>query len=63
MKLILHVCVQLHTLFSNININTESAAQMTLDGVSNICQMRIKPMFTLSMTLLQHTRLIGRCYY
>ena len=63
MKLILHSYVQLHTLFSNININTESSANLTLDRVSNICQMRIQLMFTSCMTLLQRTRLIGRCQY
>ena len=31
MKLILHACVQLHTLFSNIIINTESSAKLALD--------------------------------
>jgi hypothetical protein len=52
MKLILHSCVQLYTLFSNININTESSAKLALDRVSNICRMRIQPMFTSCMAML-----------
>ena len=62
MKLILHSLVQLLTRFPN-DINTDYSEKLALDFVSNIWPMWIRPTFTSFMTVLQRTRLNGRCYY
>ena len=63
MKLMLHSCVQLLTLSSNDNIKRATSEKLALDSVSNIWRMYIRPTFTSCMTVLQCTRLFGRCWY
>jgi len=55
--------VQLQNLFANININTESSAKQTVIRVSNICQMRLKLMFTSCTKVLRRSRLVCCCQY